>query len=384
MNKGRVAMAVGVSVVSLLAGWTARGRFGRTDSAAPAAASAMPRMAPPLVTVQTVRLAPLPAVTEIVARIEPVQTAHIRAEVSGAIAEVHFEEGARVEQGALLFTIEPDQYRATVAAREAELDRANAELERARLYARRLKDADARSISRTALETAESDLLRAEAGVKLARANLDLARIALNRTEIRAPIGGRIGAAQATRGNVAGPASGPLAHIVQTDPVRIRFSLADRDFLGQRRHAHADDSGAPLARVRLPDGAVLPTVGRLDFIDNLMNPDTGSIAVRYRFENPDEQLVPGGHATILLEKPDREDGIAVPQKAVLADAQGAYVLTVAPNNVVAVARIATGAQIGPDVVVRFGLKPRDRVIVDGVQKAYPGFPVQATSLEDSE
>lgn len=383
MKNNRTVIVATVGMIALAAGWFARGTF-VSSRETPADATARPGMTPPVVIVQTVQVTPVPVATEIIARVEPIQTAHIRTEISGKLTAVHFTEGAQVEEGAPLFTIEPDQYQATVLAREADLERAKAEQVRAHSYLARSKGADARSISRTALETAEADLLRAEAGKKQARANLDLARIALAHTEIMAPISGRIGPAMMTRGNIVNPASGPLARIVQTNPVRVMFSLADRDFLQQQWNNPESASRAREARVRLPDGTMLPTVGHFDFADNVMNPDTGSIAVYYRFDNQDELLVPGSHVTVLLEKPEPEAGIAIPQKAVLNDAQGAYVLTVAPNNIVMMARVVPGVQVGADIVILSGLMPETRIIVEGVQKAYPGFPVQPLPPEDGE
>jgi len=372
-----------VGLLLLAAGWFARGAFRSSAEMQPDAASGAPAgMTPPLVVVQTVQKTMVPVVAEVIGRVEPIQQAEIRAQVSGMLETVHFTEGALVEEGTPLFTIEPDQYEATVQAREADLARAQAEQVRADAYLARIKSADARNISRTALETAEADLLRAEAGVQQARANLEQARISLAHTKMHSPISGRIGPALVTRGNIVNPASGPLARVVQTNPIRVMFSLSDRAFLQKQWNDPDGESRSLAARVRLADGTELSTVGELDFTDHAMNPDTGAISVYYRFANPDEQLVPGGHVTILLESPDTKAGIALPQKAVLTGTQGSYVLLVGPNNIVMAARVVTGAQVEGDVVIRSGLMPGARVIVEGVQRAYPGFPVQA--VEEGE
>lgn len=366
MNKKTVGIYIGVAAVSLLAGWGIRGMSGGKGGGHPGMAGM--QMPPAAVTVQTVLPTRLQPSEEYIAKVEPVEDVLIRSEVPGYIAAVHFTEGGTVKEGDLLFTIDRRTYQAAADAAEAELNRAQ------KLYDR-MKNADARSISKSDLETAESDLLRAQAAFRQANVSLDY-------TEIKAPVSGRIGAAEVTKGNYVTSSSGTLARIVQMDPVRVTFSLTDRDYLKLRQREIDGSGGTRVAQVRLPDGTVLPTIGKKDFDDNAMNPQTGTIAVRYLFDNKDQLLIPGGYVTALLRNPDGERGILIPQKALLVDQQGTYVLTVDPDGVVATARITAGTQIGADITVLSGLKPGDRVIVDGVQKARPGATVNVTLLED--
>jgi membrane fusion protein (multidrug efflux system) len=135
-----------------------------------------------------------------------------------------------------------------------------------------------------------------------------------------------------------------------------------------------------VAQARLPDGTVLPNLGKKDFDDNAIDPQTGTLAVRYLFDNAAGLLVPGGYITALLRNQDAEKGIKIPQQALLVDQQGTYVLTVDETKSVSQVRITTGAQIGTDVTVLSGLKEGDRIVVDGVQKARPGATVQATEV----
>lgn len=305
---------------------------------------------------------------EYIAKVEPIEDVMIRSEVAGYIETVHFTEGGMVDEGDVLFTIDQRTYQAAVDAAEADVLRAE------RLYDR-MKKADVRSVSKSDLETAESELLRAQAALDQAQVNLDY-------TEIKAPVSGRIGAAEVKKGNYVSSASGVLARIVQVDPIRVAFSLTDREYLSLRQRELSGDESMRVAKVRLPDGTVLSTVGKKDFDDNAINPETGTIAVRYLFENGDRLLIPGGYVTALLRNPDEEKGVLVPQKSVLVDQQGAYVLTVDEEDVVGTARIEPGVQIGTDVEVLSGLKEGDRIVVDGVQKAKPGAAVSVTLLED--
>jgi membrane fusion protein (multidrug efflux system) len=247
-----------------------------------------------------------------------------------------------------------------------------------------MKSADIRSISKTDFDKAESDFIQAQAGVKQGEANLNLARINLGYTEIKASISGRIGAAKITKGNYVTPAASMLASIVQTDPVRVVFSVTDRMYLTLRQQELAGTSSPLAAHVRLPNGAVLPTIGKKDFDDNAMNDKTGTLAVRFAFDNTDGLLVAGSYVKILLENPDGEKGIKIPQRAVLADQQGSYVLTADDAGVVSTIRIKPGVQLGADVIVLSGLKAGDRIVTDGVQKAVPGATVKVTVAEDAQ
>ncbi|MDD3275605.1 MAG: efflux RND transporter periplasmic adaptor subunit, partial [Kiritimatiellales bacterium] len=197
-------------------------------------------------------------------------------------------------------------------------------------------------------------------------------------TEIKAPVSGRIGAAQVTKGNYVTSASGALARIVQIDPIRVTFSLTDREYLALRQQDLSGTGTVRVAQVRLPDETVLPTLGKKDFDDNAIDPQTGTIAVRYLFDNPDGLLIPGGYVTALLRDQNAEKGIKIPQRAQLVDQQGTYVLAVDEKNMVSPVRIVTGTQIGTDVVVLSGLKEGDRIIVDGVQKTRAGATVQVS------
>jgi membrane fusion protein (multidrug efflux system) len=327
----------------------------------------MPQMGPPetppaVVKVLEVEESLLNAPDEYIASVEAVQDVAIRPEVSGKIEQIHFEEGAFVKTGDLLFTIDRSAYQATADAAEAEMNRAKKRYDR-------LKQADARSVSASDLETAESDYLRGKAAYDLAKVDLDY-------TEIRAPISGRIGSLMVKKGNVVSPGMGQLTRIVQLSPIHVVFSQTDREYLAMRRRELAGDDAALEAKVLLPDGSEFPTIGKKDFGDNAINPQTGTVAVRYLFDNADGLLLPGGYVTAQVSNVAGAAGIKIPQRALLLDADGAYVLTVDDKATVSVTRVESGDQIGEDVVILSGLKAGDSVITDGVQKAMPGATVQ--------
>ncbi len=344
----------------------------------------MGEMPPPAVKAMELQESPLDVLDEYIASVVPVQEVMVRTQVSGYVDAVHFQEGSMVQEGDLLFTIDQKQYRALVLARQAELSSAQAEFERSEKFLNRLKNAGERSVSQSDIDTAESAYLKAVAILKQAEANLNLAEIDLAYSEIRSPISGRIGAAMITKGNYVTSGSGELARIVQVDPIRVVFSMTDRAFLDIRQNVLAGETDMLDARVRLPNKAILPMIGKKEFSDNAMNEKTGTLAVRYLFDNPDELLVAGGYVNILLGKPERPMGLRIPQRAVLVNPEGSYVLTVTEEGMVGMAAITVGATIEADVEVTAGLKVGDRVIVDGVQKVQPGMPASVTLVEAAQ
>ena len=175
-----------------------------------------------------------------------------------------------------------------------------------------------------------------------------------------------------------------LASIVQIDPIRVRFSLTDRAYLNLKSSMLEGENETLVAQVRLPNGAMLPMVGRKDFDDNTMNARTGTMVVRYLFDNPDGLLVSGGYVSILLGKEDPSMGIKVPKQAILVDADGTYVLTVSDEGLVGTARVTVGDSVEGDFVVLNGLQSGDRIVVDGVQKVQPGMTATVTFQETDQ
>ncbi len=380
MNKKMIAIVLATALIFSGAGWFIRGLSIKKSGPLPNPPPSPPPMSPPSVTARMIHESYLHSADEHIAQIEPVQKVDVRSEISGYIAQMHFAEGAMVQKGDLLFTIDQAQYKAMVAVREAELARTQAELVRTQKYYDRMQRADARSISQADLDLAESDQLSAEANVKQAQAHLNLAKIDLDYTEIKAPICGQIGVAKMTKGNYV-TSEDPLAHLIQTDPVRVVFSLSERDYLAHRQKQLSGKDHSRVAQVRLPDGTILPTLGKKDFDGNAINPQTGTIPIRYLFSNADGLLVSGGYVTALIENSKREKGIKIPQKALLTNPKGTYVLTVDEKGLVSTKHIRTGAQTGEDIVVLSGLKLGDCIVVNGIQKASPGATVHVTLIK---
>ncbi len=317
---------------------------------------------------------------DFVARVEAIDSVDLEARVTGFLVGRNFEEGATVQQGDLLFRIEPGPYEAAVAARRAELARTEATLVNATQQRQRMEPL----VRREAQPQARLDELLAAEGEALAnrdgaRAALDRALIDLGYTEIKAPFTGRIGRAAFAEGAVVGPASGPLARLVSLDPIFVTIPVTDRAMIAVRRAEDPTSQYRPY--VRLADGSELDEPGRFAFIDPQVDATTDTVRVRAEFPNADELLIPGQFVTVTIRSVQPETAMVIPQIAVQQDQAGRMVLTLDANNVVQITRVTMGERVDTDWIVEGGLELGQTVIVDGLQKARPGMTVEPVASE---
>jgi membrane fusion protein (multidrug efflux system) len=354
----------------------------------PAAAQAPGQPAePPTVTVAPVQVKEVAPSDQFIGRVQAIQSVDLRARVEGFLQRVAFQEGQDVKTGDLLFQIEDAPYRAALDAAKAQLAKAQATLKQAqsnydRQYELRRQDFQSQAVLEQALAARDS----AAADVLAAQANLQTAELNLGYTRITAPIDGRIGRAAYTQGNFVGPNSNPLATIVQIDPIRVVFSVADRDVINEKQRAGGSQeqmNARFVPRLKLSNGSDYPTPGGIEFVDNTVDPATGTIAVWARFPNPQALLLPGQYTQVVVrpEQPQRRP--VVPVSAVQEDKDGKFVLVVTGDKAQE-RRIKATTQIGQDWVVDDGLNAGETVIVDGLQKVRPGAqvrPVQAAQQQ---
>lgn len=342
-----------------------------------------PEGEPPLVTVAPVTLEDVNPPKEFVGHVEAIQLVDLQPQVSGYLHQVKFEEGEHVRAGQLLYVIEQAIYQARLDAAKAQADKAQAELFRTERLLKRLQAARPESVPAMDMDNAEAAELSAKAQIEAAKAALALARIDLEYTTIEAPIGGRIGRNAFDIGNLVGPTSGPLARIVQMNPIRVVYSVSETDLSSILNGLRDADGGkkSPLLvpALKLSDGTIYNLRGRMEFIDNQVDPATGSIAVRAVFDNPDSLLFPGQYVKVLVSARDSRRMVVVPQSAVQIDQEGKYVLVVDSQNRVELRRVTTGAFIGAKWIVESGLSGGEQLIVEGIQKAQPGQPVKTTA-----
>ncbi len=316
-------------------------------------------------------------------RVEATARVEINARIEGYLSEVSYVEGSRVNAGDLLFKIEKSIYEANVAEARANLASAVATEKLAKLDYERSKELVARkAVSQAQLDQDLAQYEGAQATVAARKAELSLAEINLGYTEIRAPITGRIGKANETKGSLVGPSSEALALLVAQDPIHVAWPVPDRLFTEiSKRRLNADDV---TVKLRLPDDTLYQQGGRIIYADPSANDATNTITVRAEFPNPDMLLVDQQLVSVIIESKEAQKHLVIPQDALLLDQQGPYVFTVEADDKVAVRRIVTGAQQGLSLVVEKGLNLGDRVIVAGQQKVRNGMTVNPEAAPQSE
>jgi RND family efflux transporter MFP subunit len=353
-----------------------------TAACSKAQTTAQAAPAPPEVSVAKVLVRNIVEWDEFTGRLVAVDTVAVRPRVSGYIEKVGFQEGAEVRKGDVLFVIDPRPY-------VAELDRAKADLQRSisrAELAKRERERAEKMIGTHAISQEEADERsnaerEATANVGVAQAAIDTATLNLGFTRVISPIAGKVSRAEVTEGNlVTGGQAGAatlLTTVVSLDPIRAYFESDEQVYL---RHISLPQNGAR-ARARTPvflglaneDG--YPHEGYLDFVDNQVDPSTGTIRARAVFDNKQRLFTPGLFARLKLEGTGKHDAVLIEDRAVGTDQDKKYVLKVGADN----AATYTPVQLGPIVdglrVVRAGLQTGDRIIINGLQRVRPGSPV---------
>ena len=256
---------------------------------------------------------------------------------------------------------------------EAALAQAKASSENADRYYARISKVDKRSVTEAEVDQAYANMLEAKAAIAQCEADLASAEINLGYCKITAPISGRIGQSLLKKGDYVSPSLGTLARIVQMDPVRVVFSVPDREYLRNKNIADSKGAGAEAirAQIRLADGTIYAHDGKPDFISNEMSMETASLPVRYAFANPDQTLLSNAYVTVLLSEAQPKEALTVPSNAVLANATGDYVY-INENGKAARRAIVIGARLEGVVEVKSGLKAGDEVITEGVVNVIEG------------
>ena len=345
---------------------------------------AQPEPPPPAVIVAAVERRDINPKTEYVGQTVAVDTVELRARVQAFLTRRVFREGEDVKQGDLLFTLERPPFEAAVDAAAGQAAQARAEVVRTRRDLERARTLHQQgNVSQQALDRAISDQEQAEATLRASEAQLRQAQIDLGYTQITAPFDGRIGRSVYSVGQWVGPDSGVLATLIKLDPIYVVFNVSERSYLDYRKQAEqAVREGKPrpefVPRLRLANGFEYPHPGRFDFVDNRVDPTTGTIAVRAVFPNPDKLLVPGLFVTVVLQSAEPKPALLIPQAAVQEDQGGRFVLVVGPESKAEVRRIETGARVGISWEVTSGLAEGERVIHEGLQKVQPGSVVAPT------
>lgn len=341
---------------------------------------------PPEVGVITAEAVSAPLERSLVGRLSAFRSADVRARVAGVLVKRVYKEGSDVEEGQLLFQIDPAPLRATLNAQQANLAAAQATYANSRIAAERARSVGARGLlSKADVDAANAAERTAAATVKQAQANVEAARINLGYANVTAPIAGRAGKQQVTEGALVGQAEATLLTTIdQIDPLYVNFSMSVADIEAMRR---ATDSGAATlagdnqaeVRVALPDGSEYGHTGLMDFSGAVVDPATGAVTLRARIDNPDHILLPGMYVTLTAELGARHNVFRLPQRAVQRDALGPYVLVVGGDDGTVTRKdVVTAGSVEGDWIITSGVDAGDQVIVSGLQRVKTGEPAKAT------
>jgi membrane fusion protein, multidrug efflux system len=412
---------IAIAACTLSGCWTADVRDALKEQAA------APR---PTVVVTTVGRRSIPVIDDFTARTIGTKSIDIKARVEGVLEQVRFQPGTIVHAGDVLFVIEADQYKAALLAAQAGMLKAQADLKRARdqlsidrakadvasaqadlgkaqLDVRRLtplaqqqaapqqdldnaiaaeKVAQARYAAaaaglKDATLDSQTQLMQAQAAIEGARAQVRQAALNLGYTTIRAPVTGLIGLLKVDQGNLVGHGDATtLATLIAVDPMRVDFSLSEIDYLALMNDKYR--TASEVLHLVLADNSVYPYAGRPTALNNQLDPQTGTVTVQAQFPNPAGYLRPGQFARVRATVEQDKNAIVVPRRAIVELQGTKTVRVVGKGNKVEVRTVALGPSYEEDYVVRKGLSPGDRVIVEGLQKAEPGAvvkPVEQTA-----
>lgn len=359
-------------------GWTAAAVFVLATSGCKKDA---PQMQAPQVTVA-------PAVERVVAdwdeftgHFEAVNSVEVRPRVGGFVQRVAFTEGATVHQGDVLFVIDQRPYQAEVSRAEAVLAQARTRNQLATMEVERAKKlVSSQAISREELDARTSGQAEGDAAIRAAEAAVKIARLNLEWTVVRAPITGRVGRAEITAGNLVqtGPSPSLLTTIVSLDPIYVYFDTDEQAYLKYMGAQSTGPKGQEVL-IGLANESGFPHQGRLNFVDNRVNGASGTISARAMLSNPNGLFTPGLFARVRLLGSQRHPATLVQDQAVGTDQDRKFVLVLKEDNSVEYRPVVTGRVIDGLRTVVSGLKPGERVVINGMMRVRPGMKVAATN-----
>lgn len=338
------------------------------------------------VVVDEVVLEPYRPKSRYVGRLQAQDDVTITARVTGYLLSREFHEGDLVQEGDVLYTLDPSEYEAAKARAKADLAAAIANQANAQRNFKRGSDLLPKgAISEAEMDDLTARKLDADARIESARAQVTSAEVNLGFTVIHAPISGQIGRSAASAGDLVGPNTGDLTTLVSIDPVEALFQISEATYVaaigrGLRNRLDLDFVRRIEVTLELADGTFYPEIGKIDYFANRIDRSTGTLEARALVPNPHSLLVPGQYVRVILQDTQLLEGLFIPQAAVQADQQGSFVLVVGASNTVERRNVTLGSRLDDKVHVKDGVDEGDRVIVRGLQQVRPGMPVQVRSL----
>ena len=380
-----IAKKILIFALFIAIGWYLKGRL------SPSAGMGAYGMGEVYVLAQQVQNKDVSPINEKISYIEAINEVNLLSQITGTVENILFQEGSLVKEGDVLFEIDPSKYQAAFDLAQARLDSARANFVKAeRDYNRQVKLSNEKFASKATFDTAESVYLQAKAAVEEAKANLDVASIDLDNTKVRAPISGKIGKALVTKGNYVVASSVVLAKIVQINPVRISFSLTDKEYATIKKQGF--NKKDLTAHVTLANGdSVVEKVVDI-FFDNAINTNTATLSVYADVANESNDLIPGNYVQSAISDDKPRYSVVVPQTAINYDKEGAFVYiakvnpeTSKENDLHGVAeqrRVVLGNTInGTEQAVISGLNEGEMVVVQGNIKIQNNSQIKIGLLE---
>jgi RND family efflux transporter MFP subunit len=337
--------------------------------------------APPKVQAATVISKPVTEYDEFTGRFEAVERVEVRPRVSGYVAATRFAQGHEVKKGDILYVIDPRPYQATLKHAQAELTRARTQAALAQSErARATKLIEKRAISQEEFDARTSGNEQAAANLQAAEAAVESAALDLSFTEVRAPISGVVGRAEITAGNLVAAGQTLLTTLVSIDPIYVSFDGDEQVYLKNvglelRGELKSQRNANNPVWAGLADEQGHPHEGVMVFLDNELDPNTGTIHARGLFKNPERRFTPGMFARVKLVGSARYDALLINDSAVGTDQSVRFVLRVGADNKIEYTPVKLGPVIDGLRVVREGLKADDVIVVKGLQQVRPGMPV---------
>lgn len=345
-------------------------------------------------TVAAVKVEPqnIPLSFEFAARAQGSKETEVRARVGGILLKRNYVEGWQVEEGSVLFQIDPEPFKVTLNQAKAKLAQVNAELKNAETqWQRTEKLYKEKYASEKARDDARANLDSLAASAQLAQAEVDAAQLNLDYTTVKAPISGITSMEVQSEGSLISATgdSSLLTHITQLDPIYVIFSASENEILSLTNMVdrglirNPENQNEIKAKVRFGNDVVYPLEGEINFMNSNVDQKTGTIKLRAVFPNPEARLRPGQFLRLIMEGLTRIDALVVPQEAVMQASDGAFVYRVNEQGVVESVSVQTGLMTKDGGwIIDSGLKPGDVVIVSGVMKIRPGMTVKPQLIAD--
>ncbi|WP_424933845.1 efflux RND transporter periplasmic adaptor subunit [Amaricoccus macauensis] len=346
--------------------------------------------AAPSVTVAGISSREITSVFSFVGRVRAVDSIDLVPRVQGFLKAPAVTDGSWVKQGDLLFEIEPEEFEADLTAAQAAAAQQEAELALAEIeLERNTKLLQSNTVAQAQYDASLAQRDATKASLEAANAQISLAQLNLDYTKIHAPFSGRIGEIQVSEGDTVGPGV-TLTRLVSLSPIEVSFSLSESTYLDILQHigtetlgTHDGPESTPIKLI-LPNGNAYGEIGKIIFVNNTVDPQTGTITVRARFDNADNLLAPGIYVAVEVEQEAPVSRLVVPQAAVQRDQRGSFVLVVGSEGTVEQRYVEIGPTDGTDFILRSGLQEGESVITEGLQRVRPGVPVNAVVAGGTE